>query len=181
MIQANTEHSIDDKLAQLESNLKFTLLERNLFLNITVGSWSEWSPCSVKCGSGSQRREFRCSVCQNAWIQKTRGCFTSCINHSITNQGMLRRGKNNMALNNNSIREALVSSEIQCAHYCLRSPECRSINVGKEEVLEHSVCPAKVHASITCQLNHATAYSKPGYLVYKYGFNYYDLLSKDLE
>ncbi|CAH3143098.1 unnamed protein product, partial [Porites lobata] len=93
------------------------------------GSWSEWSPCSVTCGSGSQRREFRCSVCQNAWIQKTRGCFTSCINHSITNQGMLRRGKNNMALNNNSIREALVSSEIQCAHYCLRSPECRSINV----------------------------------------------------
>lgn len=86
-----------------------------------------------------------------------------------------------MALNNNSIREALVSSEIQCAHYCLRSPECRSINVGKDEVLEHSVCPAKVHASITCQLNHATAYSKPGYLVYKYGFNYYDLLSKDLE
>lgn len=31
MIQANTEHSIDDKLAQLESNLKFTLLEKNLF------------------------------------------------------------------------------------------------------------------------------------------------------
>lgn len=135
----------------------------------------------MTCGSGSQRREFRCSVCQNAWIQKTRGCFTSCINHSITNQGMLRRGKTNMALNNNSIREALVSSEIQCAHYCLRSPECRSINVGKEEVLEHSVCPAKAHASITCQLNHATAYSKPGYLVYKSGFNYYDLLSKDLE
>lgn len=30
------------------------------------------------------------------------------------------RNENNMALNNNSIREALVSSEIQCAHCCLR-------------------------------------------------------------
>ena len=85
-----------------------------------------------------------------------------------------------MALNNNSIREALVSSEIQCAHHCLRTPECRSINAGKVEVLGHSI-PPKVYASIRCQLNHATAYSKPGYLAYKYGFNYYDLLSKDLE
>ena len=89
------------------------------------------------------------------------------------------RNENNMALNNNSIREALVSSEIQCAHCCLRWPECRSINVGKVEVLEHSVYPAKVHASIKCQLNHAIAYSKPSY---KYGFNYYyEFLSKDLE
>ena len=31
MVQANTEHSIDDKLAQLESNLKFTLLEKEIF------------------------------------------------------------------------------------------------------------------------------------------------------
>lgn len=31
MIQANTEHNSDEKLAQLESNLKFTLLETNIF------------------------------------------------------------------------------------------------------------------------------------------------------
>ena len=82
-----------------------------------------------------------------------------------------------MVLKRNKIKEVLVSSEIQCALYCLRLSDCHSINIGKKKVQEYKEEAAKVHALLICQLNRATADSDPEYLVHKNGFHYYSFIS----
>ena len=84
-----------------------------------------------------------------------------------------------MALKSYTITHILVSSEIQCALYCLRLPECQSINVGTEDIQEYSANPAKAHASLICQLNYATADSQLEYLVHESGYRYYGFVLRD--
>ena len=148
-------------------------------LSILLGSWSEWGACSVTCGSGVQQRVFTCSGCQEAWTRERRECLTPCESHIRTYQGVLQRSKNNIALKSHTIKQILVSSEIQCALYCLRLPECQSINIRTEDIQEHSANPAKPHASLICQLNHATVDSQPEYLVQKSDYRYYGFVLRD--
>ena len=85
----------------------------------------------------------------------------------------LLQGRNdNVALRDHSIKELLVSSEIECALRCVRLPECSSINVGRE----HSA-----HTLLFCQLNNSTADSEPATdLVVINGFIYYKVFHRDL-
>ncbi len=156
----------------------------NLFscnVNCSVDSlahWSQWSACSFSCGSGVQQRHFNCKKKKCDRVQ-TRSCqITSCSIHDMTGNnlgGLLRRGRNDLALINHDIKELFVSSEIECALYCLRLPECSSINVKVQKDLAN---PAKENLSLLCQLNNATADSEPENLVGINGSTYYSFISR---
>ena len=127
----------------------------------------------MTCGSGTQEGVFQCALCQG-WFRRTRTCITPCAMHSITNQGVLQRSKENVALKHHSIKEMLVSSEIQCALRCQRSSECQSFNIGSKKYQMDS----EVQASLICQLNNTTADSEPEDLVHQNGYHYYSFISK---
>lgn len=69
-----------------------------------------------------------------------------------------------------NFKELLVSSEIECALYCLRMPECSSINVGMEQDSKHGL--------LVCQLNNATLDSESEDFISIDGFNYYSVTSR---
>ena len=77
---------------------------------------------------------------------------------------------NEVDLVNHNLKELLVSSEIECALYCVRIPECSSINIGVEK--------DSAHGLLVCQLNSATVDSEPGDLISRNGFSYYSLTSR---
>lgn len=78
---------------------------------------------------------------------------------------------NEVALANHKIKELLVSSEIECALYCVRIPRCSSIN----SVVEKD----SAHGLLICQLNNATVDSaEPEDLISSNGFNYYRVTLK---
>ena len=86
-------------------------------------------------------------------------------------QGLLHGSKNNMALANYIFKELLVSSVIECALYCVRIPECSSINIGVKD---------SAHGLLVCQLNNATIDSESEDLISRNGFNYYSVMSRQL-
>lgn len=138
----------------------------------------------MSCGSGIQQRHFNCKnkQCDDVRRTQTRSCqIASCSIHSVTGnnrlQGLLQGRKNDMALINHSTKELLVSSEIECALYCLRLTKCNSFNVvGMHDFVK----PAKEHTSLVCQLNNATADSEPENLVGINGSTYYNFISRQL-
>ena len=90
-------------------------------------------------------------------------------------EGLFRRRmneENEVALVNHNLKELLVSSEIECALYCVRIPQCSSINIGVED---------SAHSLLVCQLNNATVDSEPEVFISSNGFNYYSVTSRHTE
>lgn len=94
-------------------------------------------------------------------------------------QGLFKEHKKDMALINHQIKE-LVVSEIDCALYCQRLPQCSSINMWLEKVSAKKARNTQqtFRASLICELNNATADSKPDSVVFITGVNYYSRVSK---
>ena len=86
-------------------------------------------------------------------------------------EGLLHGSKKEVALVKHNFKELLVSSEIECALYCVRIPECSSINIAKED---------SAHGLLVCQLNNATVDSESEDLISIKGFNYYNIMSRHL-
>lgn len=151
----------------------------NYFVD-SLAEWSQWSACSVSCSVGVQRRDFLCNNKQ-CYRTETRSCeITLCSVYNMTGnnlEGLLQGGmhKTDLALINHNIKEQLVSSGIECALYCLRLLECRSINIRVQKDLAN---PANAHNSLVCQMNNATADSEPENLVAVNGSIYYSFLSR---
>lgn len=107
---------------------------------------------------------------------KTRVCqISSCFVHNMAEnnlQGLLHGSKNDLALANHDFKEFLVSSAIECALYCVRIPQCSSINIAIEK--------DSAHGLLVCQLNNVTVDSVPKDLISNNGFNYYNVISKHL-
>lgn len=81
--------------------------------------------------------------------------------------------ENEVALVKHNLKELLVSSEIECALYCVRIPQCSSINIGVEK--------DSAHSSLVCQLTNATVDSEPGVLISSNGFSYYTVTLRHTE
>ena len=136
----------------------------------------QWSECSATDGPGVQLREFRCNykpeLCTPPPSQ-TRSCQTT--PHSVLDtannyqEGLFHGSKNKVALVKHNFKELLVSSEIECALYCVRIPQCSSINIGIEN---------SAHGLLLCQLNSATVDSESEDLTSIEGFNYYSVTSR---
>ena len=107
---------------------------------------------------------------------RTRVCqISSCSVHNMAEnnlQGLLHGSKNDLALANHNIKELLVSSAIECALYCVRIPQCSSINIAIEK--------DPVHGLLVCQLNNASADSVLKDLISSNGFSYYTIMSRHL-
>lgn len=114
--------------------------------------------------------------CDKMLPPKTRVCqISSCFVHNMAEnnlQGLLHGSKNDLALANHDFKEFLVSSAIECALYCVRIPQCSSINIAIEK--------DSAHGLLVCQLNNATVDSVPKDLISNNGFNYYNVISKHL-
>lgn len=140
--------------------------------------WSQWSSCSKSCGFGVQEQHVIChdKGCDKMPPPVTRACqISSCSvpNMAENNfQGLLLKSKTDLALANHNLRELLVSSAIECALFCLRIPQCSSINIAIEKDLAHGL--------FVCQLNNATIDSVPKDLIRSNGFNYYNIISRHL-
>ena len=150
---------------------------------LSLGEWTQWSACSVSDTSGVQRREYRCNygltLCTKPPAE-TRSCQqTSYTIPDMANnyQEGLFHGRlneeNEVALVNHNLKELLVSSEIECALYCVRIPQCSSIKIGVEKDSAQSL--------LVCQLNNAAVDSEPEVLISSNGFNYYRATSRHTE
>ena len=145
---------------------------------LSLGEWTQWSACSPSGRSGVQQREFQCNYAPALCTQQT-GQTRSCpaTNYSIPDmannyhEGLLHGNKNEVALVKHNFKELLVSSEIECALYCVRIPECSSINIAKVD---------SAHGLLVCQLNNATVDSESEDLISMKGFNYYNIMSRHL-
>lgn len=143
---------------------------------VSLGEWTQWSACSASDISAVQQREFRCNygpaLCTKPPTQ-TRSCQPT--PHSIPDmasnyqEGLFHGRMNEDALVNHNLKELLVSSEIECALYCVRIPYCSSINIGVKD---------SVHSLLVCQLNNATVDSEPRVLISSNGFSYYSVTSR---
>lgn len=144
----------------------------------SLGEWTQWSACSASDRSGFQQRQFRCKYpqerCQDILPVQTRSCQATpySIPDMANNyhEGLLQGSKNDLALVNHNFKELLVSSAIECALYCVRFPECSSMNIGMEK--------DSAHGLLVCQLNNATVDSEPQDLISINGFNYYSVMSR---
>jgi len=87
-------------------------------------------------------------------------------------QGLLQRSKDDLALANHNFKDLLVSSAIECALYCVRIPQCSSINIAVEM--------DSAHGLLVCQLNNATVDSESKDLISSNGFDYYNIKSRYL-
>jgi len=87
-------------------------------------------------------------------------------------QGLLQRSKDDHALANHNFKDLLVSSAIECALYCVRIPQCSSINIAVEM--------DSAHRLLVCQLNNATVDSESKDLISSNGFDYYNIKSRYL-
>ena len=140
--------------------------------------WSQWGSCSTSCGFGVQQRHVNCHGrhCDKLPPPVTRACHISpCSVQNMTEnnlQGLLQRSKNEVALVKHNFKELLVSSEIECALYCVRIPKCSSINIAMEK--------DSAHGLLVCQLNNATVDSELKDLISIKGFNYYSIISRHL-
>ena len=140
--------------------------------------WSQWSSCSKSCGFGVQEQDVICHgmECDKMLPSVTRACqISSCSVHNMAEnnfQGLLHKSKTDLALANHNLKELLVSSAIECALFCLRIPQCSSINIAIEKDLAHGL--------FVCQLNNATIDSVPKDLIRSNGFNYYNIISRHL-
>ena len=141
--------------------------------------WSQWGSCSKSCGFGVQEQHVIChgNRCNKIMPpSRTRACqISSCsVHHMAENsfQGLLHRSKNDLALANHNFKELLVSSAIECALFCMRIPQCSSINIATEK--------DSAHGLFVCQLNNATVDSVPKDLISSSGFNYYNIISRHL-
>ena len=145
---------------------------------LSLGEWTQWSVCSASDRSAVQQREFQCNYgpaqCTSVPPQ-TRSCqpTPNSIPDRVNNyqeglfHGRMTEG-NEVALANHNIKELLVSSEIECALYCVRIPQCSSINIVVEK--------DSAHGLLICQLNSATVDSaEPGVLISRNGFSYYSV------
>ena len=157
-------------------------------VSLELGHWSQWSACSASYGVGFQQREFNCThsieYCQqDAQSPQTKLCETPHVMSSMADnklQGLFKEHKKDMALINHQIKELMVSSEIDCALYCQRLPQCSSINMWSEKVSAKKARNTQqtFRASLICELNNATADSKPDSVVFITGVNYYSRVSK---
>jgi len=143
----------------------------------SLGRWTQWSACSATDSSGVQLREFRCNYGPGSCTPLpalTRSCQATpySIPDTANNyqEGLFHGRKNEVALVKHNFKELLVSSEIECALYCLRMPECSSINVGMEQDSKHGL--------LVCQLNNATLDSESEDFISIDGFNYYSVTSR---
>ena len=81
--------------------------------------------------------------------------------------------ENEVALIKHNFMELLVSSAIECALYCVRIPQCSSINIGVEKDSAHSL--------LVCQLyNNAHVDSEPEDLISVNDFNHYSATLRHL-
>ena len=135
----------------------------------------QWGSCSTSCGFGVQQYV----ICQGRQCDRmpppvTRTCQISpCTVHSMAEnnlQGLLHGSKNDLALASYNFKELLVSSVIECASYCVRIPQCSSINIAVEK--------DSAHGLLVCQLNNATVDAEPKDLISSNGFKYYNIMSK---
>ena len=145
--------------------------------------WSQWGTCSTSYafgfGFGFQERHVICqgNHCDKMPPPVTRACQTSpfSVDNMAENnlQGLFHGSKNDQVLANHNFENLLVSSTIECALYCVRIPQCSSINIAKEK--------AATHGFLLCQLNNATVdSSEPKDLISTNGCNYYNIMSRHL-